>query len=46
MLPDGGAAYAAEAAIKSRGRGHGRPLLNPGKVTMTSSGELVDRAPS
>src|SRR5262249_3469909 len=32
MLPDGAAAYAAEAAIRSGAWGHGRPLLNPGKV--------------
>lgn len=33
MLPDGAAAYAVEAAIKSGGGGweHGRPLLNPGR---------------
>ena len=31
MLPDGGAAYAVEAAIKSGKWEHGRPLLNPGK---------------
>jgi hypothetical protein len=31
MLPDGAAAYAAEAAIKSGEWEHGRPLLNPGR---------------
>ena len=31
MLPDGAAAYAAEAAIKSGAWEHGRPLLNPGR---------------
>jgi hypothetical protein len=31
MLPDGGAARALEAAIKSGKWEHGRPLLNPGK---------------
>ena len=31
MLPDGAAAYALEAAIKSGGWDHGRPLLNPGR---------------
>ena len=30
MLPDGAAAYAAEATIKSGGWEYGRPLLNPG----------------
>ena len=29
MLPDGAAAYAAEAAIKGGAWQHGRPLLNP-----------------
>jgi len=29
MLPDGAAAYAAEAAIKSGIWGYGSPLLNP-----------------
>ena len=31
MLPDGAAAYAAEAAIKSGAWEHGRSLLNPGR---------------
>ena len=31
MLPDGAAAYAVEAAIKSGGWEQGRPLLNPGR---------------
>ena len=31
MLPDGAAAYAVEAAIKSGGWDYGRPLLNPGR---------------
>ena len=31
MLPDGAAAYAVEAAIKSGGWQYGRPLLNPGR---------------
>jgi hypothetical protein len=31
MLPDGVAAYAVEAAIKSGGWDRGRPLLNPGR---------------
>ena len=31
MLPDGAAAYAAEAAIKSGSWQHGKPLLNPKK---------------
>ena len=31
MLSDGAAAYAVEAAIKSGGWDHGRPLLNPGR---------------
>jgi hypothetical protein len=31
VLPDGAAAYAAEAAIKSGAWEHGRPLLNPGR---------------
>ena len=30
-LPDGVAAYAVEAAIKSGGWEHGRPVLNPGR---------------
>jgi hypothetical protein len=30
ILPDGTAAYTIEAAIKSGGWEHGRPLLNPG----------------
>ena len=39
MLPDGAAAYALETAIKSGGWEHGRPLLNPGQVTVASSFE-------
>jgi hypothetical protein len=31
MLPDGGAAYTLEAAIKGGKWEHGRPLLNPGR---------------
>ena len=31
LLPDGAAAYAVEAAIKSGGWEYGRPLLNPGR---------------
>ena len=31
ILPDGAAAYAVEAAIKSGVWEHGRPLLNPGR---------------
>ena len=31
MLPDGAAAYAVEAAIKSGEWEHGRPFLNPGR---------------
>ena len=31
MLPDGAAAYAAEAEIKSGAWEHCRPLLNPGR---------------
>ena len=31
MLPDGVAAFAIEAAIKSGEWEHGRPLLNPGR---------------
>lgn len=31
MLPDGAAAYAVEAAIRSGEWKHGRPLLNPGR---------------
>src|SRR4029077_18223680 len=31
MLPDGAAAYAVEAAIKSGEWAHGRPFLNPGR---------------
>jgi hypothetical protein len=31
MLPDGAAAYAVEAEIKSGGWQYGRPLLNPGR---------------
>jgi hypothetical protein len=31
VLPDGAAAYALEAAIKSGEWEHGRPLLNPGR---------------
>jgi hypothetical protein len=31
MMPDGAAAYALEAAIKSGAWEHGRPLLNPGR---------------
>ena len=33
MLPGGATAYAIEAAIKNGGWTHGRPLLNPRKVT-------------
>src|SRR6476660_6957820 len=31
MLPDGAAAYAVEAAVKSGDWEHGRPFLNPGR---------------
>jgi hypothetical protein len=31
VVPDGTAAYALEAAIKSGEWEHGRPLLNPGR---------------
>jgi len=37
MLPDGAAAYAVEAAIKSGSWGHGRPLLDPERRRRTTS---------
>jgi len=33
LLPDGSAAYAVEAAIKNGDWEHGRPLLNPGRIS-------------
>ena len=44
MLPDGAAAYTLEAAIKSGGWGHGRPLLIPEGDSRERNGCRASRA--